>query len=68
MGKQAQNNRLAALSLINRALRSNSASIADLLINSACRIDGTLKPSDIKSVWIEKWLIKNKDRIGANYE
>ena len=53
---------IAALELVQRAMRSTSQSCANLLIDSAYRLDNTIPKEELKTVWVESWLIENQNR------
>lgn len=57
---------LAAAELIQRAFRLNTPSVAELLINSAKRIDPTIDTDHVKAQWFEKWLPETRnERYGV---
>lgn len=53
----------AAQSLINRALRTDSQSIAYLLIDTAHRLDNSIDTKKIKREWINQWLQKEYQKM-----
>lgn len=52
----------AARNLINRAMDETKQHIAYMLIESAGKLDASLYVDGLKNLWLEKWLIANKDR------
>lgn len=56
----------AAQSLIARALSAGSQGEAELLINSAKRLDQSVDTQALLSQWLEQWLKANQNRIGES--
>jgi len=52
----------AAQNFIERAMHSTEYHTAELLLNSAHRLDSTLDINRLKSVWLENWLKDNQNR------
>ena len=63
---QQKINQLAALELLQRAMDCNSNGIAELLIESAWRLDNTVPVEDYKRIWINNFLAKAATERGIN--
>ena len=58
-------NKEAAKSLLNRALEVKTQGCANMLIDTAKRLDETIDTVSLKEIWLESWIISNKNRISA---
>ena len=56
---------IAALELVQRAMQSASQSCANLLIDSAYRLDNSIPKEELKAIWIENWMQDNQNRSKA---
>ena len=58
--------KLASLELLQRAMDCNSNGIAELLIESAWRLDNTVPVEDYKRIWLNNFLEKVATERGIN--
>ena len=62
MNQQEEINKLAAKSLLNRALEVKTQGCANMLIDTAKRLDETIDTVSLKSVWLDAWMWTNRNR------
>ena len=59
---QNEIDKLAAKSLLNRALEVKTQGCAYMLIDTAKRLDETIDTVSLKSVWLDAWMWTNRNR------
>ena len=62
---QQEINELAAKSLLNRALEVKTQGCANMLIDTAKRLDETIDTVSLKNAWLDVWMMENKNRSSA---